>query len=141
MSVTNIFSTDIPKPFIFIDNYYKSDLSSIITELNALLPQFSDFIDQFNNVVNQTGINVITDSAGNMSIDVPKNMTDSVANSTSTRIGILDRLISTRGQEISDLIQKGSELENKLKFENSNYISQLSDKISEYNRLKSTYKH
>lgn len=116
-------------------------ISEIVTEINTLLPQLANFINQFNTTVSQSGINVVTDSVGNMSIDVPQNMPDDVANKISTRIGIIDRLITTRGQEINDLLQKGTHLENKLKMENSNYVSQLTDKIQEFKRLNSLYKH
>lgn len=116
-------------------------IPEILTELNALLPQLSNFINQFNTTVNQTGISVITGSIGNLSIDVPKDMSDVLANKVSTKIGIIDRLITTRGQEINDLLQKGIHLEDKLKMENSNYVSQLTDKIQEFKRLNSLYKH
>lgn len=117
------------------------DILNIITELNSLLPQLADFINQFNNVVNQSGINVITDITGNLSIDVPKDMPDSVAGNISNRIGIIDRLITTRGQEINELLQKGLNVENKLKMENPDYVSQLSDKIAEFRRLNASYRH
>ena len=96
-----------PVPHKFFNYPVYSDMSSIINELSSLLPQFSGFISQFNEVVSNTGINVISDSAGNLSIDVPKSMPDLEATNLSKRIGIIDRLIATRSQEINDLIQKG----------------------------------
>nr|GEV05606.1 NADH dehydrogenase subunit 5, mitochondrial [Tanacetum cinerariifolium] len=57
---------------------------------------------------------------GNMEIDVPKDMSDELANKVSKKIGIIDRLITTHGQSINDLLQKGVDIENKLKLENSN---------------------
>jgi NADH-ubiquinone oxidoreductase chain 3 len=141
---TSSYSTvDNTKPHAFATKPLKSEMGipEILTELNALLPQLSNFIGQFNTTVNQTGISVITDSIGNLSIDVPKDMSDVVANKLSTKIGIIDRLITTRGQEINDLLQKGIHLEDKLKMENSNYVSQLTDKIQEFKRLNSLYKH
>lgn len=140
--IINNFSTvSIPKPYLFVSDTLQSNLSHIITEINSLLPQLSDFICQFNNLVANTGINVITDSVGNMSIDIPHNMPDYFANNLNTRIGIIDRLINTRGQEINDLLQKGLELEKDFKAENPNYISQLTNKIKEFERLKTSYKH
>jgi hypothetical protein len=117
------------------------NISEILTEVNTLLPQFANFINQFHTTISESGINVVTDSMGNLSIDVPQNMSDSVANNFSTRIGIIDRLITTRGQEINDLLQKGIHVEKNLKIENPNYVSQLTDKISEFNRLNASYKH
>ena len=116
-------------------------MSEIITELNTLLPQLTSFINQFNTTVSQSGINVITDSFGNMSIDVPQNMNSDTANQLSTRIGIIDRLVTARGQEIDSLLQKGVEIENKLKIDNSNYVSQLTEKIQEFRKLNSSYRH
>jgi predicted component of type VI protein secretion system len=105
------------------------------------LPQLSDFIGQFNNVVSTTNINVITDSSGNMSIDVPVTMPDIEAEKISKRINIIDRLITLRGQEINDLLQKGLNLETKLKAQNPNYTSQILAKVDEFNRLNFSYKH
>jgi hypothetical protein len=106
-----------------------------------MLPQLGDFINRFHTTVGQTGISVITDSTGNLSIDVPQNMSDDVANKITTKIGIIDRLITTKGQAINELLQKGIHLENKLEMENSNYVSQLTDKIQEFKRLNSSYNH
>ena len=137
------YSHNIPKSHTFVNYTIQSniDITNIVSELNVLLPQLSDFINQFNSEVNQNGINVITDSTGNMSIDVPSNMPNVEAERISTRIGVIDRLITTRGQEINDLLQKGLSIENKLKIENPDYVSQLSDKITEFKRLNNLYKH
>lgn len=116
-------------------------ISDILGELNTLLPQLSNFIDQFNATASASGINVVTDSWGNMSIDVPQSMSDEEAHRVSTRIGIIDRLISTRGQEIDGLLQKGINLENKLKTEDPKYVSQLTEKVQEFKRLNNSYKH
>lgn len=132
-----------PSPHSFKSNTLNSDMdiSEIISNINILLPQFSNFITQFNTTINQSGVNVVTDSIGTMSIDVPKDMADHVANKLSIRIGIIDRLITFKGQEINDLLQKGIQLENNLKAENPKYVSQLAQKIQEFKILNSSYKH
>jgi NADH-ubiquinone oxidoreductase chain 3 len=132
-----------PKPHAFTSLALQSDMgiSEIVTEINGLLPQLSKFISQFTTTVSKTGINVLTDSTGSMSIDVPQNLSEAAANNISTKIGIIDRLITTRGQEINDLLQQGLSLENKLKAENSEYVSQLTDEIKEFKRLNALYKH
>ena len=142
-SSNNFKGNFIPKPYSFINETSQSnlDLSNILTEVGALLPQLSEFITQFNNVVTQNGINVITDSQGNMNMDIPSNMPDSIAKNISTRLGIIDRLITTRGQEINELLQKGLQAENNLKIENPGYTSQLTEKINEFKRLNNLYKH
>jgi len=133
----------IPKPYLFTTEIRQSnmDIFQIVTEINSLLPQFSDFINQFHSLVSNSGISVITDSAGNLSIDVPQNMPTFEATKISTKIGIIDRLITTRGQEINELFQKGLQVENNIKGENPNYTSQLTEKIAEFKKLKNTYKH
>lgn len=139
-----IFYESIPKPHKFIDLPLKStmgELTEISLQIDKLLPQLSDFIDQFNNLVLTTNINVITDTSGNMSIDVPGNMLDSEAEKISKRINILDRLITTRGQEVNDLLQKGLSVESKIRTQNSNYTSQILDKVNEFKRLNASYKH
>jgi hypothetical protein len=120
---------------------YTVELTEIAMKINEMLPQLSDFIGQFNNVVSTTNINVITDSSGNMSIDVPVTMPDIEAEKISKRINIIDRLITLRGQEINDLLQKGLNLETKLKAQNPNYTSQILAKVDEFNRLNFSYKH
>lgn len=143
--IYNIFFSKnfIPKPDEFVDSMLQSgsDVSSIVTEINGLLPQLADFIGQFHNLVGNTGINVVTDSAGNMARDVPQNMPDSEANYISKKIGVIDRLITTHGQNINDLHQKGLKMEENLKTDNPKHVSQLSDQIYKFKNLNSTYKH
>nr|QDG01209.1 hypothetical protein [Scytalidium sp.] len=133
----------IPKPYKFVNLTLQSgmNISNIVTEVNTLLPQLADFISQFNNLITQTGINVITDSSGNMSIDVPNSMPESEVNRLTTRIGIIDRLITNHGTSLNDLFQKGLSIENKLKTDNPNYVSQLSEQITEFKKLNASYKH
>jgi NADH-ubiquinone oxidoreductase chain 3 len=134
---------DKSTPHAFSSNTLKSaaDIHEILIEINSLLPQLANFINQFNTTVSQSGINVVTDITGNMSIDVPKTMSDEVANKLSSKVGIIDRLITTRGQDINDLIQKGLTLESKLRITDPNYVSQIADRVQEFQRLNSTYNH
>jgi hypothetical protein len=135
-------NSNLPKPHSFATVALHSDtgLLDIVSEVGKLLPQLSNFISQFDTTVVKTGVNVITDTAGSMSIDVPNSMSDVEANNISTRLGIIDRLITTRGQEINTLLQKGLQL-SKIKTENPEYVSQLSDQIQEFRRLNELYKH
>ena len=135
---------DIPKPHAFVNLPLKStlgELTEITIKISELLPQLSDFIDQFNHVVSATNINIITDSYGNMSMDVPNTMTPAEEEEVGKRICIIDRLITTRGQEINDLLQKGLSIENQLKAQNPNFTSQILDKANEFKRLNQAYKH
>jgi hypothetical protein len=117
------------------------ELSSIMTEINSLLPQLAGFITQFNDVVTQTGVNVITDAAGNMSIDVSSNISETLANETSHKLGIIDRLINTQGSKLNTLIEKGLSIEEQIKASNPKYGSQLTEQISTFKELNSSYKH
>ena len=142
--ILTMFSYKAPNPHAFVNINLQStmgELTEVISKVNELLPQLSGFIDQFNNTVLTTNINVITDVTGNMDIDVPASMSDIEANNISKRIGILDRLISTRGQEIDSLLHKGLEIESKLKEQNPNYTSQIIDKVNEFKKLNTSYKH
>ena len=52
------------------------ELTQIVETIDQLLPQLKNFIGQFNQVVSSSGVNVVTDTAGNMSLDVPSSMPD-----------------------------------------------------------------
>jgi DNA repair ATPase RecN len=132
-----------PKHHGFVTLPLKSsfELDSIILEVNRMLPQLAGFIEQFNNIVSQHGVNVVTDAQGNMSMDVPASMSETTYNNISNRLGIVDRLINNHGSSINDLFQKGLTIEQKIKQTDHNYTSQLSDQIEKFNILNASYKH
>jgi hypothetical protein len=117
------------------------DICDIISELNRLLPQLADFISQFKTIIIDTGINVVSDAQGNMSIDVPIKMSDTDANNISTKIGIIDRLITHNGMTINSLFQKGSAIEESLRKTDPSYSSQLIEQITRFKELNASYKH
>lgn len=137
------YNLPTPKPHAFVNSslHCGLDLAESIAEVSRLLPQLSDFISQFNTTVVESNVNVITDSAGSMSIDVPKDMSDAVADKIITRVGLLDRLITSHGQSINEVFKNGLAIEDKLKANNPNYVSQLSDQIAQFNKLNASYKH
>jgi hypothetical protein len=139
----NLLGNYLGKPPVFSTKSLQSDtgLSEIVTQIDAILPQLANFINQFNTTVIQSNITVITDTVGNMSIEVPQNISEEMGNKLSTRVGIIDRLITTKFQAVNDLLQKGAVLENKLRLADSQYVSQLTDRMQEYKRLISSYKH
>jgi hypothetical protein len=134
-----------PKPHGFVNQPLKSslavDLSEVIGSINQLMPQLSAFISQFHTIVLENGINVITDSFGNMALDVPSSMPDAEAQNLSQRVSILDRIVTARAQEVDGLLQKGLDIENKIKASDPNFKSQILSKIDEFNRLNNSYKH
>ena len=137
----------IPKPHAFVTLPLKStiieieQLAEITSQISQIMPQFSDFIDQFHQIVLSKNINVISDPFGNMSLDVPGDMPDAEGEKLGKKISVIDRLIKTRGVEINDLLQKGFGLETKIKMENPNYTSQILDKANEFEKLKNSYNH
>jgi len=118
-----------------------SEFMEIVDQIDALIPQFAGFIDQFNTLVNQKSINVISDSCGNMSIDVPHDMPSKEADNVSKRISIIDSLIESHNITITDLFERGFNIENKLKSDNGNNISELVNKKAEFNKLRNSYQH
>lgn len=142
MKILNISS--IPSPHAFASLPLQStmgEFTEIISKVNELLPQLSDFISQFHNTILTNNINVITDVSGNMSIDVPGTMSDMDAEKISKKLNILDRLISVRTLEINNLLQDGLVLESNFKKDNVNYTSQILDKVKELEKLTASYKH
>lgn len=119
----------------------QDDLSAIVIEINRILPQLEGFISQFKTIIIDTGINVISDAQGNMSIDVPIDMSDSDANKISARIGVIDRLITTNGVSINDLFNKGLSIEESLKIKDPSYSSQFTKEIAKFKALNGSYKH
>jgi hypothetical protein len=116
-------------------------LNNILTNIDSLIPQLTLFIDQFNDVITDNGINVFTDTSGNMSIDVPKDMSDKTANSLATRVRIIDSLISERSSNLDELFKQGFDIEKDIKKENPQYRSQIVDKAKAFKELKQMYKH
>lgn len=118
-----------------------ADLSNIILTIGSHMSELATFIHKFDTTVVQQGINVITDTEGALSIEVPSTMSDELAKKVSTRINIIDRLINTRQSDISDLIQKGLALQNKINTMGCSYKSEIFNQITEFEKLKSSYKH
>jgi len=137
------YKPSLPKPHAFVVSTLQCglDLNDTVVEINRLLPQLADFIMQFNKLVIESGVNIITDSQGNMSIDIPQSMSDAAANKIINRVGVIDRLITTHGQNINDLFQNGLGIEHKLKSSNTNYVSQLTDQLAQFKKLNASYKH
>ena len=116
-------------------------MADIVLSLSGFLAELSSYINKFDNTVIESGINVITDSEGNISIDVPDNMTKDVEKKVATKINIIDSLITKRQSDISELIDKGLSLKNKINSVDPFYKSEILSKISEFEKLKSLYKH
>jgi hypothetical protein len=120
---------------------YNTELIGLVTELSKLIPQLHGFISNFNETITQYGINVITEGSGQLSVDVPSDMTEIDAEKCVKKIRILDRLIHDRLDNINNIFKKGYGIENNLKKLNNEHISVLTDKSKILTKLKNSYKH
>lgn len=101
-----------------------SQLNLVLTEADRLLNQLNLFINQFHTFVNQTGINVVTNVQGEMGIDVSNNLNDSIAQQYANRINVLDGLIHNHIHNIESIIERITEIEEKLSELDENYKAQ-----------------
>lgn len=111
-----------------------NELNNLISEVDKLLPQLTDFIGQFNDLVNKNNINVITDTNHNMSIDISNDINDENANKVARRVGIIDRLIHKHNDSLNGIFTEAKSIDN-------NSSSELKNKIAEFEKIYKTYKH
>jgi len=116
-------------------------LAEIVLALGTHLADYASFIQRFNSTVVETGINVISDSEGNLSMQVPSAMSESVYNKLSTKIGIIDSLIAKKQSDISELIPKGLALHNKITAVNPLHTSPILGQVTQFQHLQSLYTH
>ena len=136
-------SISIPKPHPLAAKPMQADLDilGIVNELARLLPQLNDFVNQFNNQIVTYDINVITDTSGNLSIQVPDTVTEAKGKLISARVNLIDNLIHNHIDKTEDLLHKGITLEEKLIDKDPDYETKLTPYVSEFRKLKSSYKH
>lgn len=73
-----------------------------------------------------------TISKGNLGRDVPATMSNKVASYVKAKIGVIDSLITKRQSDISELIDKGLSLQNKINSVDPFYKSEILSKVSEF---------
>ena len=117
------------------------ELQGIIMELSRLVPQLDTFISQFHNFVNESSINVVTDSEGALGVDVLESVPYSTARSCANRINVFDSLIHDRVHTIEQLIDRASDLERQIMQSDNNYVTQLSDYRTRLTQLIRSYGH
>jgi NADH dehydrogenase len=123
-----------------LDNL-NSELLTNTTEINRLLDQLQLFISQFNQFITDNNIIVITDSFGNLDIDISNDVDNTVANSYSQRIQTFDNLIRHHIDEITELLETAYDIDARISALNNQHVSQLSDLETKLNTLKDSYKH
>jgi len=137
-----LFTTNLPPKPQFVTTVLKSEISigQVILDISTMLPQLNNFISQFHSLISDNNINVITDSLGNMDIEVPKNIVDEDAEKLAKRIGILDRLITNHNNNLQDLFKRGYILD-KTSINPNEYQTQLDEKMKIYESMIAKYRH
>lgn len=143
--IIECFNQEIPKPHLFVNVPLRASLEANVMEISntiiSSLPQLDDFITQFYKFIVSKNVNIVTDSFGNLDICVPSDMPDTEHSYISKRIGILDRLITTKVVEIDGLINEGRSLENQILAKNPNYQSKILARVEEFKAIKNRYNH
>ncbi len=139
------FNTTPPSPYPFVTLQLHSGtllaLTEVLTQIDLVLPQLAEFITRFNDLIVSNDINVITEVDGTLAIDAPATMSDSEISNIRKRIQVLDKLIENRTSRATELLEKGSLIDNQLKIQNPNHSSQILNKVREYEILRSNYRH
>jgi len=133
-----------PKPHAFVSLPLQSglpELLGIISDINYWLPALEGLIEQFHTLVANSDINVITEANGDMSIEVPADMPKEEANYLRKRVGVIDRLINTKGSDIHTLFEQAEAEQTKLKALNTKDIPQISKQMQAFIDLNKSYKN
>lgn len=119
-------------------NKIESNLSDILTEVTRELEQLKGFITAFNDTVNENSINVIKSVNNNMEIDVPNSMDENTINLVKHKINILDNLISTKKESLTEAFKQASSLKTELT--NFELNAKYKETFSTFKQLKDSYK-
>jgi NADH-ubiquinone oxidoreductase chain 3 len=117
------------------------NMMDIILAIGGHLNELSSYINRFNNTIIENGINIFTDSEGNMNMDVPAAMSEQLENKLRLKISVIDSLIAKRQSDISELIDKGLGLQKIINSVDPSYKSEILSKVTEFEKLKGLYKH
>ena len=115
--------------------------NEIIPGVTRLLTQLRVFINEFNNLVIREHINVITDSEGNISIDVDANMSEERTQQLANRVDVLHSLIHNHQHNIEDLLERGLSEEQSVLQNNPNYVRRIPSLQTSFNTIIRTYVH
>ena len=139
------FNSTPPSPHPFVTLQLHSGtllaLTEVLTQVDSVLPQLAEFITRFNDLIISNDINVITEVDGTLAIDAPATMSDGEISNIRRRIQVLDNLIADRTNRATELLEKGSLIDNQLKIQNPNHSSQILNKVREFEILRLNYKH
>jgi NADH-ubiquinone oxidoreductase chain 3 len=118
-----------------------AELANLMLNIGKDMATLANTIDRFDTTVIKEGINVISDNEGNLSIDVPRNMSDAVAHNVQKQIQVMDRLINTVGSTLNESLQKALALDNQIRMVDPSHKSEILNQITEFKKLNSSYKH
>lgn len=118
---------------------YNCDLDVVITNLNHYIPQFSRFISDILEVQSKYNVTIV-DQLGNLSLDVPENMSEAMQEEVVKKVRVLDSICLQRSMDIDAELEKGKAIENLIKQKNPNYSSKISGQIAEFARLRGAFK-
>jgi hypothetical protein len=76
-----------------------------------------------------------------MAIDVPQDMPKQKVQELTKRIGIIDRLVNTKGTELDALFKQAAVEQGKLKGLDVKDIPQISEQMQKFLDLKKAFKH
>lgn len=121
-----------------------SQLASIIPEIRSNLDQYTNWINNFNNLLITNKLGATINSVGTIMIDAPSSMSDEILHNLKNRVRVLDGVIKQREGDIKSLLDQAIELKSKIKnsttsttpsittTNNINNISSLSAKFTEF---------
>ena len=112
----------------------ESNIADVISEITRSLDQYKEFIQQFNQTVNEHNLNVITDGNNCMSLDVPNSMSEEKATEVVKKVRIIDSLIKAKQESLSKTFSDTLTSENKTNPE----LLNLSQK---FKQARDSYKH
>src|ERR1700750_678151 len=112
-------------------------ITDIISEINRLIPQLQGFINSYTQYITSNEITVIVEN-NNLSIEI-NNVSDEIAQEHLNRIQVLDRLINNHIDNINQLLERGSTIEETLHNQDNNYIYKLTELKNRFLQLKASY--
>src|SRR5258708_20260079 len=89
----------------------RANFVHVLSEIKQLLPLFAQYIHQFNHTLAEHSIYVVSDSAGNLSIDVSNDMPKKEIQALTKRIGVLDNIITKHNENLIELFIKETNTE------------------------------
>jgi hypothetical protein len=114
-----------------------------LRELRAINNQLERFNRDIQRLKDNYGIRVVSDSEGNLDMDVPNSMSRDKASELSKRVGVIDRLITTQCDKFDTTLKPVLESKEYLKRKGYDFKStsdSIDKVISNHDKVKDAYK-